>query len=146
MDNINNLLSRLQNVHRRGKQNQWMASCPCHVDKTPSLAIEDKSGLILLHCFSQQCTPTEICDAIGMNVTDLFPPSDDYDASKPHQRRGHYDSQQVLEALAYETLLSSVILSDLMISGSLYQDDLERIALAAGRINAALEYTRRISA
>ena len=143
---IENLLSRLQNVRRRGKQNQWMASCPCHVDKTPSLSIADNAGKILLYCFSQQCTPSEICDAIGMDITDLFPPSDDYDASKPHQRRGYYDSQQVLEALAFETLVASVILNDLMKNGSLLQANLDRFFVANERINAALEYTRRISA
>lgn len=139
-----NLLSRLQNVRRRGN-GKWMASCPCHTDNTPSLAIADNAGKILLHCFSQQCTPSEICDAIGINISDLFPPSDDYDASKPHQRRYYYDSQHVLESLAEETLTASVIISELMDSGSLYQEDIERIALAAGRIQSALEYTRRIS-
>lgn len=143
---VENLLSRLQNVRRRGKQNQWMASCPCHVDKTPSLAIEDKSGLILLHCFSMDCEKTAICDAIGMNITDLFPPSDDYDASKRHQRRGHYDSQQVLEALAFEVLAASVTLNDVLKNGSLYQRDLDRLVLASERINAGLEYTRRLIA
>jgi len=143
---IENLLSRLQNVRRRGKQNQWMASCPCHVDKTPSLSIADNAGKILLHCFSQQCTPSEICDTIGMDIADLFPPSDDYGASKPHQRRGHYDSPQVLEALAFEVLVASVILNDLMKNGSLLQVNLDRLFVANERINAALEYTRRISA
>jgi hypothetical protein len=122
-----------------------MASCPCHVDKTPSLAIADNVGKILLHCFSRQCTPIEICDTIGLNISDLFPPDNNYEASQ-HQRREYYDSQQVLDALAFETLVASIILQDLMDSGSLFQTDLDRLWVATERINAGLEYTRRLTA
>lgn len=142
---VENLLSRLQNVRKRGN-NKWMASCPCHEDKTPSLAIADNAGKILLHCFSQQCAPIEICDVIGINITDLFPPSDDYDPSKSRHRKEYYDSQQVLEALAFEVLVASVILSDIIKTGSLFQENIDRFFIANERINAALEYTRRISA
>ena len=140
---IENLLSRLEKVRKRGG-NQWMASCPCHEDKTPSLSIKESSGTILIHCFAQQCTPEEICSAIGMEVTDLFPPSDDYDAAKSQQRKQFYDAAQILEGLAWEMLVAHVITADVLKNGTIDAEERARLAQASMRINAAMVYTNRI--
>lgn len=51
----------------------WINRCPAHADHSPSLSIrEGDDGKILLHCFAG-CTPQEICEAIGLTVSDLFP-------------------------------------------------------------------------
>ena len=32
---------------------QWLAQCPAHADRTPSLSIADRdNGRVLLHCFA----------------------------------------------------------------------------------------------
>ncbi len=140
---IENLLNRLDKVRNRGG-GKWMASCPCHEDKTPSLAIKYDNETILLHCFSQQCSPQEICSSIGIEITELFPPSDKFDAKQPAQKRQFYDSAQVLEGLAYEALVMHIISNDILKNGSIEPDERERLAQASCRINAALEYIKRI--
>lgn len=141
---IETLLSKLEKVRPLG-HGKWMASCPCHADKTPSLSIKDDAGTILLHCFSQQCAPYEICSTIGIEITDLFPPSDNWDASQSRSKRVYYDAQQALQALAVETLVVHIISNDMMRDGSISPDEHERLVAATIRINAALEYTKRIS-
>ena len=69
---IDVLLSRLDKVQPRGG-NKWMACCPAHDDKTPSLAIhEDRNGLILLKCFAG-CAVLDVLAAVNMTMGDLFP-------------------------------------------------------------------------
>ena len=58
--------------YRDGKSS-FMASCPAHDDKKPSLQVTEKDGRILLYCFSgcdykdvngslrQTCTLTKSC-------------------------------------------------------------------------------------
>ena len=69
---INVLLDRLQNVKPRGK-NTWMACCPAHDDKSPSLAIKYlQDGRILMKCFAG-CDVISILTAVQLCVGDLFP-------------------------------------------------------------------------
>ena len=45
---------------------QWLARCPCHEDRTPSLSITDgKDGRVLLHCFAG-CDARDLIAACGM--------------------------------------------------------------------------------
>lgn len=67
---IEELLTRLDTVS--GKHPKWMAICPAHEDRSPSLAIsETPEGTILIHCFAG-CGAGDIMDAIGMSLSDLF--------------------------------------------------------------------------
>ena len=69
------LLELLQGVRRNG-EGRWMARCPAHGDKGPSLSIrEGDDGRILLHDFGG-CSLAEIADALGIQVRQLFPASD----------------------------------------------------------------------
>lgn len=140
---IDNFLSKLSKVRRRGG-GQWMASCPCHEDKTPSLSIKDDNGTILIHCFGCGAGGVNVCGALGIDPSELFPPSDNYDATQPRQRRPFHDAAQVLEHLAFEALVLHVIGNDMLKNGSITPDERERLAQASVRVNAALEYVRRI--
>lgn len=46
----------------------FMASCPVHQDRTPSLSIRDGDKAIILKCFSRDCSYAEIMAAIGGQV------------------------------------------------------------------------------
>ena len=49
---IDTLLSRLYKVKKTGSGN-WMACCPAHDDKNPSMTIAEKAdGVILINCFA----------------------------------------------------------------------------------------------
>lgn len=69
---LQNILSRLQKVKKVG--NGWQACCPAHADRDPSLRVDEgRGGRVLLNCFAG-CSPQEIVKAIGLEMTDLFPP------------------------------------------------------------------------
>ncbi len=70
--NAETLLTHLDKVQNRGGS-KWMACCPAHDDKSPSLAISELSdGRILLKCFAGCCTP-DVLAAVGLCMSDLFP-------------------------------------------------------------------------
>jgi len=70
--NVEILLARLQGVRKMGKG--WIARCPSHDDKRPSLAItEGDDGRILMYCRSNQCRPADILASVGLSIADLFP-------------------------------------------------------------------------
>ena len=74
---INDFLSRLTNVKPKG-EDSWVACCPAHEDRSPSLAVScDREGKILLHCFAG-CDVHSITASVGMNISDLFPPNTKY--------------------------------------------------------------------
>ncbi len=53
--------------HRK-KGDGWMACCPAHDDKNPSLSISEKNGKLLWHCFAG-CAQGEVQDAfIGLGL------------------------------------------------------------------------------
>jgi hypothetical protein len=50
----------------------WIANCPAHEDRLPSLSItEGDDGRLLLHCFAG-CQVHDILAAVGLQVGDLF--------------------------------------------------------------------------
>ena len=52
----------------------WMARCPAHKDGTPSLSVnEGRDGRVVLNCFAG-CKAPDIVRAIGLEMSDLFPP------------------------------------------------------------------------
>lgn len=67
---INNLLNRLEGVRQVGPE-KWVARCPAHPDRSPSLSIRLDGDRILLYCFAG-CPVSRIVEAIGMKVSDLF--------------------------------------------------------------------------
>ena len=50
----------------------FIACCPAHNDKSPSLSIADAdNGNTLIHCFAG-CSPDSIMKSIGLEIRDLF--------------------------------------------------------------------------
>ncbi|HIK68234.1 MAG TPA: DNA primase, partial [Flavobacteriales bacterium] len=47
---INNLINRLDKVKQTGKD-RYIARCPSHEDRSPSLAIREVDDRVLIHCF-----------------------------------------------------------------------------------------------
>jgi hypothetical protein len=63
------LLSRFKGVRRSG--DGWIALCPGHEDRNPSLSIHERTGKILLLCHAG-CTTEAVCAAAGIVMRDLF--------------------------------------------------------------------------
>jgi putative DNA primase/helicase len=73
-DPLEDVLSRLRKV-RKSSTREWIASCPAHDDRNPSLSIslgEDEK--ILLYCHAG-CSTEAVLGALGMKMADLFPTS-----------------------------------------------------------------------
>jgi len=135
------LLSRLQKV--KGRNGSWTACCPAHVDKGPSLAIrETDDGRILLHCFAG-CETLNVVQAVGMDMTDLFPPDEkrrEYLAEgKPRMKPAFYASD-LMRILAFEALVVSICASDMRRGKALTDGDNERLKVAQQRIEEVMHY------
>ena len=66
------LLGRLEGVRPAGPHS-WVARCPAHDDRDPSLSVSVKDGRVLLHCFAG-CGPDEVLGAVGLTWKDLRTP------------------------------------------------------------------------
>ncbi|MBK7393823.1 MAG: hypothetical protein IPI64_11085 [Chloracidobacterium sp.] len=55
----------------RKSRGGYMARCPAHDDKSPSLSVKSADGKILVHCFAG-CTANEIVTSLGLNLFDLY--------------------------------------------------------------------------
>lgn len=123
MKPITKVLERLSKVKQR-KPGQWMACCPAHDDRDPSLSIKEAhDGKVLLHCWSG-CTADDIVAAIGLELSDLFEPSD-YRPKRPGPSR---------EAVAVEVRILEDALRLMARGESLPQGGAGRVAKACIRL------------
>ena len=128
-----NLLSKLDKVRRTGK-GTWTARCPAHGDKGPSLNIrETDDGKVLVRCFAE-CSVHEILDAVGLEISDLFPPRQHH--GKPERRP--FPAVDVLRCVAFEALIVITAARSIANGEALGSDDYKRLLLAAERIQRAL--------
>ena len=73
MADIQLLLSRLQGVKKIKGSDKWVALCPAHDDKTPSLSIRQlEDSRILINCWSG-CGAIDVLESIDMNYQHLMP-------------------------------------------------------------------------
>ena len=97
------LLNHLEKVKRNGNM-QWMACCPSHADSDPSLSIKELSdGRVLVHCFSG-CSGSEVMQAIGMTLDDLYPDGALGELKGWHQTTNQMRYQRKAEKHARNTL------------------------------------------
>ncbi len=66
------LLDRLRGVRKKGP-GRWVAKCPAHDDRSPSLSVRElDDGRVLIHDFAG-CVPSDVLAACGLSLSDLFP-------------------------------------------------------------------------
>jgi putative DNA primase/helicase len=63
------LLNRLSGTRRSG--DGWIALCPAHADKNPSLSVDVRDGTILVHCHAG-CSQEAVLAALRVNAHELF--------------------------------------------------------------------------
>ena len=125
------LLDRVKKI----RNGNWIACCPVHGDKHPSLTITEKQdGRLLIHCHAQQCDVRAIVNAVGLELSDLFPPNPQ---AYIRSERRPFPADSILACIAHETLVV-LIAADWITQGkSLSPDDLKRLETAAIRIREA---------
>lgn len=138
---VETILNALDKVKRKSA-GKWVAICPCHAEKTPSLAISETSdGAVLLHCFGCGAGAMDVIGALGIDATELFPRRDRYDYSEPKAPRPAFSAQQLLECINYETIIVMLAAEQLMKGIAI---DVERVTTAHNRISAALHYQSKV--
>lgn len=132
---LDRLLPRLEAVKPAGP-NRWSSRCPAHPDRTPSLSIrETDDGTLLIKCWAG-CGAANVVEAIGLRLRDLFPqPLHTGRAPLPPGQR--WVPRDALEAVAHEALLIMVVAEDVHRGLTPTETDMNRLALATGRIRAA---------
>ena len=129
------IIERLEYTRETGP-GRWLARCPAHDDKRPSLTIRlTDDGRWLLHCFAG-CDVHEIVAAIGLELSDLFPPTDRH--YQPGERRP-FPALDVLRAVSHEVLIAALACGDVVAGKPLSEADFQRVLLARDRIQNAAD-------
>ncbi|HQU79404.1 MAG TPA: CHC2 zinc finger domain-containing protein [Azonexus sp.] len=129
------LISKLDKVKRTGKD-RYSACCPAHDDKGPSLSIrETDDGRVLVHCFAG-CSVHEIVQAVGLELSDLFPPRLAGDHARPERRP--FPATDALRAVSFEAIVVCAAAAALATGEPLSAVDRERLLQAGERIQSAL--------
>ena len=133
------LIARLDGLRRTGA-GRWLARCPAHDDRRPSLSVAElDDGRVLLHCFGG-CAIENVLDAVGLTFSDLFPPR--AVAGRMSGLRRPFPAADVLRAVAYEALVVYLYARTLDEGKRLSGTDCERLRLAVSRLQHAVEVTR----
>ncbi len=135
------LLDRLERVKQTGP-GRWVACCPAHEDRSPSLSIRElEDGRCLLHDFGG-CDTEAVLTALGLTMSDLFPerlpgsgPATGYSPS--HSR---IPARDLLELVSEEVSLIAIIASDFLERRSITETDWHRLAQAVGRVGRARDH------
>lgn len=131
------VLERLERV--QGREPQWLALCPAHDDRAPSLSIrEAEDGRILLHCHAG-CSAVEVIDALGLEWADLFPEGVSA-YSKPQRQR--WDYRLLLCSLNTEAVIVQMAANELLARRPLEPEDHKRLKEAARRIAQIAQVAR----
>jgi hypothetical protein len=65
---------------KRIRPGKYIARCPAHLDKTPSLAISEGRKGVLIHCWAG-CDTRAVVETLGLRLSDLY-----YDAASAPER------------------------------------------------------------
>jgi hypothetical protein len=134
--NAEGLLAKLDRVKRVGN-GRWVARCPAHQDRSPSLSVRElDDGCILLHDFGG-CETEAVLAAVGLKLEDLFPPRIEGDR-KPRERRPWSD-RDLLELIDRETIIVFIAACDVTLEDRTLSDiDMSRLRKARERITSIM--------
>jgi hypothetical protein len=94
--------------HLRAKKtgrDKWIALCPAHPDRKPSLSITAGKSWVLLKCWSHGCDTNDILSAAGLSMSDLSysPRTTDPERLKEFARK-RYEEEEAELALRRQDL------------------------------------------
>ena len=130
------VLDRLDGV-RQTAPDRWIARCPSHEDKSPSLSIrETADGRVLLHDFAG-CRTADIMSALCLSMADLF--------EKPLAQflppiKARIPARDVIELVGHEIDLAGILLAEIIDGRGCTELAWQRLAKAAQRINSVRNY------
>ena len=133
VDPINDFLDRLDLV-RESSNGRWRAKCPVHQSersrsRTLSIGVAD-SGAVLLNCFAG-CSAEQIVKAVGLELTDLFPPDPYY---KNYNHRPRKDLRAIMNNAQHAATFVEVGARALLRGEQMSPDDKKMLAEAANHL------------
>jgi hypothetical protein len=130
---IDNLISKLDKPKRTGS-GSWIARCPAHDDRSPSLTVREMpDGRILLKCHAE-CDTQAVLDAMGLKFSDLFP--EPLGERLPPVRRP-FPAADVLETVMHDALLVQQIAIEVQRTAKVTPEQRALLAKVAAHISAA---------
>ena len=130
---MDTLIFRLNGL-RETINGQYIALCPGHDDRSPSLSIREcDDGRVLLHCFAG-CDTEDVLAAIGLTFADVMPRKvGDFHSGKPISLR--IPPRDALRVLDHESLVVAVIASDFLEHRNIDEATWIRLAKSVSLIN-----------
>ena len=125
-DPVGLVLDRLEGVRKSGAG--WIAKCPAHEDRSPSLSVKEGQRGVMLHCHAG-CSFAAIVEALGLKQSDTF-----YEPLSAPQRRQRA-TKAVLKSVCSEALIVVCAASPV---GPTNVEDMARLKTAIARLRAAL--------
>ena len=133
---LQTLLNRLNKVKKTTNQN-WIACCPAHEDKSPSLSIREvDDGRILIHCFAG-CPAESILNALELTFSDLHPERLNGDSFKPLRRI--FNAHTGLTILQMESSIVLEIAKAIKRKETLSDESINRLSKCIERIERVCE-------
>ena len=127
---VDKLLSRLDRVTERS-DGQYLACCPAHEDKSPSLSIKEvDGGRVLVYCFAG-CSAAEVCASVGLELRDLFRVGE---SQQRYQVGPRLSPRDLLALLATEANVVYLVADMLYHGKELSEQDRNRLEGAWSRI------------
>lgn len=98
---------------------------------------ETPEGAVLLHCFAG-CTVSEIAGAIGLELSDLFPPRD-RSGREPQRTARVLTASQALEIIGHEAQVVVMLAADMRRGVALDDSHMDELIQATAIINHVRE-------
>ncbi|MBU2734071.1 hypothetical protein [Acidithiobacillus ferridurans] len=134
---VDAVLHRLDRA-KRTAPDRWIARCPAHDDRRPSLSVrETEDGTVLLHCFAG-CGVQDITAALGLSASDLYPPSDRYTVTNTGPMTRIVDYKTALLGIHTEAVVVASAAVALANGEALDESAVERLLTAEERISDAI--------
>lgn len=133
MSTADAILARLAGVRQVGGS-RWMARCPAHEDRSPSLSITETSeGRVLVKCWAG-CQTKDVLAAVALDWRELFPPREPGASPSRRPWAARYSASDLLEIVSEEVTVVTIVAADLISKRAIAEEDWKRLAVAVGRI------------
>ena len=137
--NADAFLQRFEDVRGTGP-GRWIAKCPAHEDRSPSVSLRLlEDGRWLIHDFAG-CDTGAILSAVDLHFSDLYPEKllSPHESGSFKRERQPFNPADVLRLVTREALVVSITASDIAKGATLTSAEVNRVVLAAERINDAV--------
>jgi hypothetical protein len=137
--NAEDFLAGLSKVRKGGAPGEWVACCPAHNDKSPSLAVKQADdGRILIHCFAG-CSVEEVVAARGVDIGDLFPERLIGERLTPIG----FNPRTLLKAMAFNAQMVAIVAGDIVEGRAVSEKDMRAIVQIKKEFESVVDFASR---